>query len=290
MAELYIVATPMGNLEDITLRALAVLKSVAWIAAEDTRHTQRLLAHYGVEGRLLSLHDFNEQQRAQEVIDLVLRGESVALVSDAGTPLISDPGYRVVTAAHAAGVTVVPVPGPCAAIAALSASGLPTDHFVFEGFLPPKGERRHKRLVALQDETRTVIFYEAVHRIVDLLTALVEVFGPARPATLARELTKKFETIRLAPLAELLSFVSAHPEQQRGEFVLVVGGAPARTHAVALEDQAILKKLLAALPLKQAVKLTQEITGARRHELYTLALQWKGEVVTDEAESDETDA
>lgn len=281
MAELYIVATPMGNLDDITLRALETLKAVAWIAAEDTRHTQRLLSHFGIEGRLLSLHEFNEQQRSQEVIDLILRGESVALVCDAGTPLISDPGYRIVTAAHAARVTVVPVPGPCAAIAALSASGLPTDHFVFEGFLPPKGERRHKRLQALQDEPRTLIFYEAVHRIVDLLESLVEVFGPTRPATLARELTKKFETIRLATLAELFAFVSDHAEQQRGEFVLVVGGAPARTHAVAVEDQQVLKKLLAALPLKQAVKLTQEITGARRHELYALALEWKGK---DEAE------
>ncbi len=274
-AQLMVVATPLGNLDDISARALAVLRNADWVAAEDTRHTQHLLSQYGIRARLLSMHEYNEQARVDHVLACLLKGESVALVSDAGTPLISDPGYRLVKAVQAAGYAVTPIPGPCAAIAALSVAGLPSDHFVFEGFLPPKGEKRTKRIEVLKNETRTLIFYEAVHRIIDLLTRLIDCFGAQRPATLAREMTKKFETIRLSTLGQCLADLQAQPETVRGEFVLVVAGAPPKEACLDAEAERIVLLLLKELPLKQSVKLAQDITGARHQDLYRFALASK---------------
>lgn len=274
-AQLMVVATPLGNLDDISARALAVLRSADWVAAEDTRHTQHLLSQYGIRARLLSMHEYNEQARVDHVLAYLQKGESVALVSDAGTPLISDPGYRLVKAVQAAGYSVSPIPGPCAAIAALSVAGLPSDHFVFEGFLPPKGEKRSKRIASLKNETRTLIFYEAVHRIIDLLERLVACFGAERPATLAREITKKFETIRLSTLGQCLADLNAQPETVRGEFVLVVAGAPPQEASLDAEAERILSLLLKELPVKQSVKLAQEITHARHQDLYRFALAHK---------------
>jgi 16S rRNA (cytidine1402-2'-O)-methyltransferase len=273
LAELYVVATPIGNLNDITLRALEVLKAVDWIAAEDTRHSQRLLNHFGIKQRLLSLHEFNENKRAAEIIKRVEDGQSVALISDAGTPLISDPGYPLIAKAQAKKIKVVPIPGPCAAISALSVSGLPTHQFVFEGFLPPKGEKRVKRLKMLTDETRTMIFYEARHRIVNLLELLVEVFGGERQACLARELTKTFETIFQATLKEIASFLD-NPDQQKGEFVVIVAGIEKREESMVEADK-VLTILLAEVSVKQAVKVAQKLTGISRQTLYGRALELK---------------
>lgn len=276
MSKLYVVATPIGNLDDISARALEVLKNVDCIAAEDTRHSQRLLSHFGIQQRLLSLHEYNENKRVETIMQLLTKGESVALISDAGTPLISDPGYPMVAAAHAEHIPVIPVPGACAAIAALSASGLPTHHFIFEGFLPPKGEKRVKRLQTLAVETRTLIFYESVHRIVDLLERLVEIFGPNRLACVAREITKKYETIRRASLAELYQKILQDQDQQKGEFVVVVAGIEKEITRAEAECLQLLKILLAELPLNQSVKLAQKITGVSRQNLYAWALQVSG--------------
>lgn len=272
MSVLYILATPIGNLSDISLRALEVLKSVDWIVAEDTRHTQRLLSHYGIERPLFSLHQYNERQRSEKIIDLLLEGKNIALVSDAGTPLISDPGYPLVVAAQQRGITVVPIPGACAAITALCVSGLPAAEFLFVGFLPPKGEKRVKRLQQLANEARTLVLYESVHRIVDLLERMLPIFGEERIVCLARELTKQYETIYRAPLCELLAFVQAHPEQQKGEFVLVVAGAESAVKEIDAECERVLRILLDELSLKQAVQLTQRLTGVSHRKLYEFAL------------------
>ncbi|OGO90077.1 MAG: 16S rRNA (cytidine(1402)-2'-O)-methyltransferase [Coxiella sp. RIFCSPHIGHO2_12_FULL_42_15] len=272
LGTLYVVATPIGNLQDMSLRAVEVLKHVDCIAAEDTRHSQRLLMHFGIQQRLVSLHEFNENKRVEEMMRRLTAGENVALISDAGTPLISDPGFPVVAAAHAARIPVIPIPGPCAAIAALSASGLPTHHFVFEGFLPPKGEKRLKRLQTLALETRTLIFYEAVHRIENLLQLLVEKFGSDRMACVARELTKKYETVRQAPLGELLHIIQ-QPEQQKGEYVIIVAGASEKSPTSETECHHLLEILLSEVSLKQAVKLAQKITGESRQKLYDGALK-----------------
>lgn len=272
MSVLYILATPIGNLSDISLRALEVLKSADWIVAEDTRHTQRLLSHYGIERPLFSLHQYNERQRSEKIINLLLEGKNIALASDAGTPLISDPGYPLVVAAQQRGITVVPIPGACAAITALCASGLPAAEFLFVGFLPPKGEKRVKRLQQLANETRTLVLYESVHRIVDLLERMLPIFGEARIVCLARELTKQYETIYRASLRELLTFVHAHPEQQKGEFVLVVAGAESAVKEIDAECERVLRVLLGELSLKQAVQLTQRLTGVAHRKLYEFAL------------------
>ncbi len=274
-AELYIVATPIGNLADISQRALEVLAKVDWIAAEDTRHSLRLLNHYGIKRRLLSLHEFNENKRSEEVLNLLLKGESVALISDAGTPLISDPGFVLVAKAHENDIRVTPVPGPCAAIVALSASGLPTHQFVFEGFLPSKGEKRTKRLQALALLSSTIIIYESVHRISNLLELLVQEFGSDRLACVARELTKTYETIKRAPLGELSTWLNADSDQQKGEFVVVVAGTPAVNDVDDQEMDRILTTLLSEVPLKQAVKLAQQLTGLSRQKLYQRALELK---------------
>lgn len=272
---LYVVATPIGNLEDIGARALRVLREVALIAAEDTRHSMRLLQHFGIDTPLVACHEHNERDQGGRLVERLLGGDSLALISDAGTPLISDPGYHLVRNARAAGVPVVPVPGPCALIAALSAAGLPSDRFIFEGFLPARSSGRRQRLQALAEEPRTLIFYEAPHRLLESLEDMRELFGGWRPVVLARELTKTFETIRGAPLDELCAWVAGDANQQRGECVLLVEGwqAPQGEEAVSAEALRVLDLLLAELPLKRAAALAAEITGVRKNLLYQSALE-----------------
>lgn len=275
MGSLYVVATPIGNLDDISARALSVLRSVALIAAEDTRHSARLLQHFGISTPLAACHEHNERDQGGRFIARLQAGEDVALISDAGTPLISDPGYHLVRQARAAGVAVVPVPGACALIAALSAAGLPSDRFIFEGFLPAKAVGRRARLEQVREEPRTLIFYEAPHRILECLQDMQAVFGDERPALLARELTKTFETLKGMPLAELAAWVAADANQQRGECVVLVAGwqAPEDEAAVSVEALRVLDLLLAEMPLKRAAALAAEITGVRKNLLYQVALE-----------------
>lgn len=270
---LYVVATPIGHLDDMTPRAITMLREVDVVAAEDTRHSAPLLRHFDIETPLIALHEHNEREQSGRLVARMRSGERVALISDAGTPLLSDPGYHLVRAAHEADVRVVPVPGACAAIAALSVSGLPTDRFTFEGFLPTKSAARRMRLAELQMEPRTLIFYEAPHRIVEMLRDMAELFGDSREAVLARELTKLYETVHKAPLAELAAWVRADADQRKGEIVVLVRGAEARPSDVLSEEaRRVLHLLLAALPLKQAVSLAAEITGERRNRLYEFAI------------------
>lgn len=274
---LYVVATPIGNLDDISARALRILREVALIAAEDTRHSARLLQHFGIETPLAACHEHNERDQGGRFLARLQAGEDVALISDAGTPLISDPGYHLVRQARAAGVAVVPVPGACALIAALSAAGLPSDRFIFEGFLPAKAAGRRARLEQVREEPRTLIFYEAPHRILECLQDMRDVFGADRPALLARELTKTFETLQGLPLAELSEWVAADSNQQRGECVVLVAGwqAPEGEEAVSAEALRVLDLLMAEMPLKRAAALTAEITGVRKNLLYQVALERK---------------
>ena len=275
MGTLYVVATPIGNLDDISARALRILREVALIAAEDTRHSARLMQHFGINTPLAACHEHNEREQGSHFISRLQAGGDVALISDAGTPLISDPGYHLVRQARAAGVKVVPVPGACALIAALSAAGLPSDRFIFEGFLPAKAVGRRSRLELLKEEPRTLIFYEAPHRILECLQDLELVFGPERPALLARELTKTFETLKGLPLAELRAFVEGDSNQQRGECVVLVAGwtAPETGEVVSSEAMRILDLLLKEMPLKRAAALAAEITGERKNVLYQVALE-----------------
>lgn len=274
---LYVVATPIGNLDDIGARALRVLREVALIAAEDTRHSQRLLQHFGIQTPLAACHEHNERDESGRFLARLQAGEDVALISDAGTPLVSDPGFHLVRQARAAGIRVVPVPGPCALIAALSAAGLPSDRFIFEGFLPARAAGRRARLELLKEESRTLIFYEAPHRILECLEDMQAVFGGGRQAVLARELTKTFETLKGAPLAELCAWVAADSNQQRGECVVLVAGwqAPEGEEALSAEVLRVLDLLLAELPLKRATALAAEITGVRKNLLYQVALERK---------------
>ena len=265
---LFIVATPIGNLGDLTPRALEVLRSVAAICAEDTRRSGQLLAHFGVSTPLVALHEHNEDALAQRVVDRLLAGESLALVSDAGTPLVSDPGFRLVRAARAAGVRVSPLPGACAAIAALSVAGLPSDRFAFEGFLPAKASARRDQLQRLAGETRTLVFYESSHRIAESLADMRAAFGADRPAVLARELTKLFETVLDGTLADLQARVDADENQRKGEFVVMVQGAGDDREARLSEGRRIYAMLNEHLPPSTAAKLAAEITGAPRKELY----------------------
>lgn len=274
---LYVVATPIGNLADISERALRVLGEVALIAAEDTRHTRRLLAHYGIAGRLLSCHDHNEEQAARRVLARLAAGEDVALVSDAGTPLISDPGFPLVQAARAGGFRVVPIPGASAALCALSAAGLPCDRFLFLGF-PPRAEAGRRAWIAgLAGEPGTLVLYEAGNRAVATLEDLRHGLGGERRAVVARELTKRFETFLAGTLDELARRVAEDPEQQRGEIVLLVDGnrAPGMP-AQEAEEERVLRILGAELPLRQAAALAARITGGKKNRLYELALQWQG--------------
>ena len=265
---LHIVATPIGNLGDLSPRALETLRSVAAIYAEDTRHTRQLLAHFGLERPLLALHQHNEDAQAAQVVTRLLAGDCLALVSDAGTPLVSDPGFRLVRAARTAGIRVSPVPGACAAIAALSVAGLPSDRFVFEGFLPAKGAARRERLARLASEPRTLLFYESAHRIEESLLDMVGAFGPVRPAVLARELTKLFETVLDGTLPQLLALVQADPNQRKGEFVLIVAGAGDDADARVIEGRRLYAKLAEHLPPSTAAKLAADLSGAPRKALY----------------------
>ena len=265
---LYVVGTPIGNVDDLSPRARDVLAKADVIAAEDTRHTRGLLSRIGVESRLIAYHEHNETERVTQLLEELARGQSVALVSDAGTPLISDPGWRLVHAARAAGVAVVPIPGPCAAVAALSAAGLPTDHFVFEGFLPRRDSARTERLEALKSEQRTIVLYEAVHRVAATLSALCDTFGGERRAAIARELTKTHEQIVSSTLAELAaSLDSTIP--LLGEFVIVVAGADAAAPDE-VEAQRVYELLATELAPDKALKLTAAVTGVSRNVLYRL--------------------
>ena len=265
---LYVVATPIGHLGDLSVRALETLRTVDAICAEDTRHTRQLLSHFGLERPLLALHEHNEDAQAASLVRRLAEGESLALVSDAGTPLVSDPGYRLVRGARAAGLRVSPVPGACAAIAALSVAGLPSDRFVFEGFLPAKGAARRDRLARLVSEPRTLLFYESGHRIEDSLADMAAAFGPERPAVLARELTKLFETVLGETLGELVEQVGADPNQRKGEFVVMVQGAGEDADARISEGRRVYATLSAHLPPSTAAKLAAELTGAPRKALY----------------------
>lgn len=265
---LFVVATPIGNLGDLSPRALETLKTVSAICAEDTRHTRQLLAHFGVERPLLALHEHNEDEIAERLVVRLLAGESLALVSDAGTPLVSDPGFRLVRAARAAGIKVSPVPGPSALIAALSVAGLPSDRFVFEGFLPAKAAARRERLSALAAETRTLVFYESAHRIEEALVDAAAVFGAQRLATIARELTKLFETVLDGTLDDLAARVATDANQRKGEFVLLVQGAGEEADAKIAEGRRLYAKLSEHLPPSTAAKLAAELSGAPRKALY----------------------
>jgi 16S rRNA (cytidine1402-2'-O)-methyltransferase len=280
---LYVVATPIGNLGDLSARARETLQAVSLIAAEDTRHTGVLLKHFGIDTPQVSLHDHNEQQRAGEIIARLRAGASIALVSDAGTPAINDPGFELVRAVAAAGFEIIAIPGPCAAIAALSIGALPTDRFCFEGFLPARGAARRKRLQSLAAEARTLVLYEAPHRVRETLEDCAAVFGGERSATVAREITKMHEMTYRGPLRELLSRAQADADFGRGEIVLVIAGsAPASDESDGRgadghggELDRVLKILLGELPLKQAARLAAQITDARDNEAYKRALHLK---------------
>jgi len=265
---LWVVATPIGHRDDLSARAIATLRAVALIAAEDTRHSRPLLAQHNIVTPLIALHEHNERDAVDALVLRLQLGEDVALISDAGTPLISDPGFRLVRAARAAGIRCIPVPGACAAIAALSVAGLPSDRFVFEGFLPPKAAARRSRLRELAGEARTLIFYESSHRVVESLADMRDVFGADREAVLARELTKMFETVLGEPLAALAARVVSDPDQQRGEHVILVAGRGGEADAKLAEGQRIFAILREELPPAKAAKLAAAISGAPRKELY----------------------
>ena len=281
---LYVVATPIGNLADMVPRAVETLQTVAVIAAEDTRHSARLLDHFAIKTPAIAYHDHSDEQRTDNLIQRLLAGEHVALISDAGTPLVSDPGYRLVRKAREQGITVVPIPGACAMIAALSAAGLPSDRFAFEGFLPAKAGARRTQLESVANDPRTLIFYEAPHRILETLQDMASVFGPEREVVMARELTKTFETIKGDKVAALADWVAADSNQQRGEIVLLVQGVSrAESAEMTAEQERIMKVLLAELPLKQAAAMGAKITGLKKNFLYQWGL---GTSASDESQQD----
>ena len=277
-ATLYVVATPIGNLADISARALTVLRGVNTIAAEDTRVTKRLLDHYGIVTRLIPVHEHNEAKAAQGIVALLAAGHSVALVSDAGTPAISDPGARLVAAVRAAGYAVSPIPGASAAVAAVSASGFAAPHFLFYGFLPARSSARRTELEALAALPHTLVFYEAPHRVAECVADLAQVLGGARRLLIARELTKLFEECEICALHDAPAWLTAHPHRGKGEFALVVEGAgELSTVAMDADADKTLSALLDELPLKQAVALAVKITGGNRNALYQRALALKNE-------------
>jgi len=270
---LYVVPTPLGNLADLTRRAEETLRTVPWVAAEDTRHSGPLLKQLGARARTIPAHQHNEHEAAARIVEKLQAGEAVALISDAGTPGISDPGARIVAAVRAAGCKVIPLPGPCAATTALSASGLLDEHFLFYGFLPSKGGQRRQALEDLREQPCALVFYEAPHRVLETVEDMATVFGN-RTLVIARELTKLFESIHSLPVAEGLAWLKEDPNRQRGEFVLMLSGASA--DADSGEGERVLKLLLAeGLPVKQAAKLASSITGAAKNALYDLALALK---------------
>ncbi len=273
---LYIVATPIGNLADLTERAKQVLNSVDVIACEDTRHTQKLLQHLGVRKPLLSVHDHNERERTEQVIHHLRQGQTMALVSDAGTPLISDPGFPLVQALRAEGLTVSPVPGVSAIITALSAAGLPTDRFTFEGFLPHKAGGRREKLAALIQEPRTLVFYESKHRILETLQLMTEAFGRERKACVARELTKTFESFYSGTLPEIITQLQVDEDQQKGEFVVMVSGNSDPAPASEVNMDKLFKRLLEELPPKKAAAIVADLTGENKKALYQKALEIQG--------------
>lgn len=273
---LFVVATPIGNLDDISQRAIRTLQQVSCIAAEDTRHSGKLLQHLGISNRLFALHDHNEKQRAASIIEKCLAGEDVALISDAGTPLISDPGYSLVRLCREAGVPVIPIPGPCALITALCAAGLPTDKFQFIGFLAPKSNQRQTQLAAVPTAAGTIICYDTARRILDTLQDVVAVFGPERQLVLAKELTKTFEHFACGTAADITTWLTEDPQRCQGEMVLMIAPAPTKAdEAVSEEVQRTLKILLAELPLKQAAALAAQIHNEKKNALYQLALSWQ---------------
>jgi 16S rRNA (cytidine1402-2'-O)-methyltransferase len=272
-ASLYIVATPIGNLSDMSARAIEVLKDVAVIAAEDTRHSGHLLQHFSINTPMISVHEHNEQQRCETLLARLQQGESVALISDAGTPLISDPGYRLVSYIRDHGMNVIPIPGSCALIAALSASGLPSDRFSFEGFLPPKQGARKQVLENLANESRTLIFYESPRRLQATLTDMLEIFGEQRQVCLAREITKLHETITTKPLTELLAWVSSDHYQQKGECVVLVEGIQQQVASDDAEVNRILALLLKELPVKKAAAMAASLLDVSKNKAYGMALK-----------------
>lgn len=273
---LYIVATPIGNMGDMTARAIETLNSVDVIAVEDTRRSGQLLRHFEITTSMMAVHEHNERQICDSLLNRIEQGENIALISDAGTPLLSDPGYFLVNQATERGLTVVPVPGVSAVITALSVAGLPTDRFVFEGFLPAKSSARQQRLEKVKEDTRTIIFYEAPHRIIEMLKDCQSVFGDKRKVVLTRELTKTFETIHGDELDKLIPWVEADQNQRKGEFVVLVHGAEARDSAsIDAEAERILLILLKDLPVKQAASLAASITGLKKNALYQYALSLK---------------
>lgn len=273
--KLYIVATPIGNLDDFSFRAIETLKNVDLIAVEDTRHSAKLLHHYNIQTPMISLHEHNEEARIRRILTELNQKKSIALISDAGTPLISDPGYRLVSEARNQSIDVIPIPGPCAAIAALSISGLPSDKFIFEGFLPQKSTARKNRLEELKNETRTMIFYESPYRVLDMLKTCRETLGGDRQAFIARELSKLYETSRKDSLTELINWLEKNPTELTGEFVILLSGIEKRNKMeLSAEDQRILRLLLSKLPLKEAAQLAHEITGTGKNALYDWAVKY----------------
>ncbi len=274
-AALYVVATPIGNLDDITLRAIKTLQAVDVILAEDTREAKQLLTQHGINKPLLSCHAHNEAALTTRLLDFLKAGESIALISDRGTPLISDPGYPLVVACHEVGLTVCPIPGPCALIAALSVAGLPTDRFCFEGFLPSKSTQREKQLNQLKTETRTLVFYEAPHRILATLEDMRATIGSDRDIVVARELTKRYETVLRGTIEQVTAIVAADSNQQRGEIVIVLKGDVADLDSDEQQREAdrVLQPLLADLPVKQATALAVKLTGMKKNYLYQRALE-----------------
>ncbi len=272
-AQLFVVATPIGHLDDMTFRAIDILKSVSIVAAEDTRQSAQLFKHYNISTQLTACHDHNESNKIEQLVQKLLAGDDIALISDAGTPLISDPGFKLVRAAQEHGIRVVPVPGACAAIAALSAVGLPSDRFSFEGFLPSKASQRISQLEKLKNETQTLIFYEAPHRILECVKNMAEVFGEDRPVGFAREITKTFETIKKMTLKDLVSFIENDHNQEKGEIVLVIGGAPEKTNLEQEKLDELLKRLLQDLSVKAASQLAADLTGVKKKVAYQRALE-----------------
>lgn len=272
-AQLFVVATPIGHLDDMSYRAIDVLKSVSLIAAEDTRTSAQLMKHFNISTPLTACHEHNESNKIDILIKKLLNGEDMALISDAGTPLISDPGFKLVRAAQANGIRVIPVPGACAAIAALSAVGLPSDRFSFQGFLASKQSQRLQQLEKLKDETQTLIFYEAPHRILDSVKDMAAVFGADRPVGFAREITKTFETIKKMALGELVEFIAADHHQQKGEIVLVVGGASEEKAMEQEKLDQLLQRLLQDLSVKAASQLAADLTGIKKKIAYQRALE-----------------